>query len=126
MQVEIGNDDEIGMGIDMPAGNMDDDFEEIADQMEQNLEREIGDGDHAVVAPVERKGEKVMEVTTGTEWTPGVLTTNNEFSYFDPKSVRNWAGPEHWKFKAPAKKGILTYITQLTFLCSCFGWRGRN
>ena len=39
---------------------------------------------------------------------PGSITTENEFMYFDPKSLKNWAGPEHWKFRAPKKGSSLS------------------
>lgn len=35
-----------------------------------------------------------------------MMTTDNEFAYFDPKTLENWAGPNHWKFRASAKESV--------------------
>src|SRR5689334_15734372 len=46
---------------------------------------------------------------------PFIITTENEFAYFDPKTLQNWAGPNHWKFRPVAQKGENCF---LFLLCS--------
>eukprot|EP01105_Mastigella_eilhardi_P008779 TRINITY_DN2111_c0_g1_i1.p1 TRINITY_DN2111_c0_g1~~TRINITY_DN2111_c0_g1_i1.p1 ORF type:complete len:698 (+),score=179.95 TRINITY_DN2111_c0_g1_i1:3-2096(+) len=36
------------------------------------------------------------------------LAAGSECHYFDPQIVKNWAGPEHWKFTKPSRKTIST------------------
>lgn len=31
------------------------------------------------------------------------MESSDDFTFFDPKSLGNWAGPNHWKFRVPQK-----------------------
>ena len=34
---------------------------------------------------------------------PLLMTGGTDLNFFDNKTLSNWAGPNHWKFRAPPK-----------------------
>lgn len=84
------HEDDMGMGMQFPMPN--DDIDDIQ-QKEQNLIEEIQNQDDDDLAEDNDKTDTLFQLAAD----------NNEFGFFDPKVLENWAGPDHWKFKPKNK-----------------------
>jgi len=103
------NDEEIQMGVDVGGIRSDDEekMDRKVDQEPVNVENVIVNYEQQNLQQNEKTNvnqQKSKPNEGVADFAPGLLTTDNEFTYFDPKSLKNWAGPEHWKFKPIAKK----------------------
>ncbi|XP_070621585.1 condensin complex subunit 2 [Erythrolamprus reginae] len=86
---------------------MDDDFD--ADFPDKTVERDIGEFSEKVErcqsAPNLSRGNQVLEQEGDIDSMCLQLSMNpSEYSYFSPRIMSMWAGPEHWRFK-PRHKG---------------------
>eukprot|EP01119_Soliformovum_irregulare_P020385 TRINITY_DN6591_c0_g1_i3.p1 TRINITY_DN6591_c0_g1~~TRINITY_DN6591_c0_g1_i3.p1 ORF type:complete len:660 (+),score=227.59 TRINITY_DN6591_c0_g1_i3:242-1981(+) len=71
----------------------------FADQQEANLMEDLMSQEADDEDGEKHNRSSVAPSVNGKMEIPMVLTTENEFGYFDPKLLENWAGPNHWRFR---------------------------
>ncbi|XP_075457990.1 condensin complex subunit 2 [Ascaphus truei] len=92
----------------------DDDYEAedcIADDFDADACEGTGAGDlgefseHREACRMERKGSQVIQIGEGDIGSMCLHLSScpGEYSYFSPRTMTMWAGPEHWRFRARQK-----------------------
>ncbi|XP_018428414.1 PREDICTED: condensin complex subunit 2 [Nanorana parkeri] len=91
-----------------PAGPEMDDFD--ADVCDGNEAEDLGEfAEQREACRAERKGSQVTQIADADIGTMCLQLSSRpgEYSYFSPRTMSMWAGPEHWRFRPRQKVEIV-------------------
>ena len=88
-------------------------------EAERRLRAEL-DEDEEDASNTSRSGNSSMASGRGVggvaDLIVGLAEAGNEFYYFDPAMLKNWAGPNHWKFSKASKSKVSFFFMMLMMM----------